>query len=216
MIIPLTGRHGAGKFALINSDDAPLVEGFSWFIALIKNIPYVVASVRTQRREQGEVSAREWRQIRLSRLVMGVSDPKTFVNFKDQNPLNCRKSNLRIATPAQSTRTRGILGSSRNRYKGVYQVGGYFGARISVNRRCNRLGVFDTEEQAAAAYDDAARELHGVFARPNFASPAPLPARHKHHARYITAQGKTMTISGWARESGVSRATISRRLRHYV
>lgn len=55
-------------------------------------------------------------------------------------------------------------------YKGVsfHKLTGRWSAQIGVNRRLHYLGLFDTPEQAAYAYDAAAKEHHGEFARLNF------------------------------------------------
>lgn len=61
--------------------------------------------------------------------------------------------------------TRGVPSSQ---YKGVYKKRSRWAARIAVNGETTWLGTFKTEEEAARAYDAAAKRLHGEFARLNF------------------------------------------------
>ena len=53
-------------------------------------------------------------------------------------------------------------------YKGVVRSRNGWVARIGHEREVRYLGYFATEEDAARAYDAAARELRGEFARLNF------------------------------------------------
>jgi hypothetical protein len=46
--------------------------------------------------------------------------------------------------------------------------------QIKINHKSHYIGIFKDEEEAARAYDKAARELHGEFAALNFPNdPAP-------------------------------------------
>ena len=77
-------------------------------------------------------------------------------------------SNLRIATSSQNAMNRRPRANSK--YKGVYwhKTSGKWQAEITSQDRYKFLGSFTTPEAAALAYDEAARELHGEFAKLNF------------------------------------------------
>ena len=55
-----------------------------------------------------------------------------------------------------------------SKYVGVSLRGSHWAANIARNRTTYYLGAFDTEELAAEAYDDKAKELYGENARLNF------------------------------------------------
>lgn len=58
------------------------------------------------------------------------------------------------------------------RYKGVrLDASGWWYASIRVNGVRKHLGIWKTPEEAARAYDMAAREVHGDFGRYNFPEP---------------------------------------------
>ena len=86
----------------------------------------------------------------------------------DGNGLNNRRHNLRLATSSQNCKNRRPHGVSQ--YLGVYFHGpsGKWLAQISAVGVRRHIGLFANEEDAASAYDRAAREHHGEFARLNF------------------------------------------------
>lgn len=86
----------------------------------------------------------------------------------DGGGLNNRRSNLRICTCSQNHMNRHrAWGSSI--YKGVYYYKRYmkWGARIQINRKQLHLGYFNSEIEAAKAYNKAAIKYYGEFARIN-------------------------------------------------
>lgn len=107
----------------------------------------------------------------LHRLLL-VAAAGQFVDHANGDTRDNRRANLRLCTKQQNNRNR-VSPRTRTGYKGVQRLRGsrHFYASIGVNRRHIYLGAFDTQEQAARAYDAAAREHFGPFARLNFPSP---------------------------------------------
>lgn len=110
-------------------------------------------------------------QIWLHRLLLGIKAGE-YVDHRNGNPLDNRRCNLRKATPAQNTYNTRPHGQVK--YKGVRHIivngenTGRFRAGITIDGKGVHLGSFSTEIEAAIAYDEAARKLHGEFARLNF------------------------------------------------
>lgn len=131
------------SYALIDARDAHLLES-TWSMTN----GYVVRSVKT---ENG------WRKEYLHRLVMGLTtEDAVLVDHKDGNKVNCRRSNLRLATKSlnmqntygrrDATYPRGVVFDKRR---------GVFYARVTLNGRTRPLGTFHdvaSADRAARAY----------------------------------------------------------------
>ena len=106
--------------------------------------------------------------ILLHRFLLGAEESQ-MVDHVNGDKMDCRVANLRLATDGQNAANKTMLGN-RTGYKGVERINhgtGNWRARIMVGRRCIHLGVFPTPVEAARAYDRAAVEHFGEFARTN-------------------------------------------------
>lgn len=88
------------------------------------------------------------------------------VDHMDNNGLNNRRSNLRLATYSQNAANRRRNKGKADGYKGVYWCKGKakWRAKICVNQRDIHIGYYDTPDDAHSAYCAAAVKYHGEFA----------------------------------------------------
>lgn len=106
----------------------------------------------------------KYRTARLAWLYMKHAWPNGEVDHKDLDNTNDRWVNLRDATTSQNTANR-ILPPNAAGHKGVRRHGSGWQARITKDKKVISLGVFSTAALAADAYEKAAINLFGEFAR---------------------------------------------------
>lgn len=104
--------------------------------------------------------------IALHRVIAGAG-PRDMVDHINGDTLDVRRENLRLCTHAENMRNSKVRKHNKLGIKGVYydERKGKYRAAIRVNNKKTWLGLHDTAEKAKAAYDEAAKRLHGAFAR---------------------------------------------------
>ena len=110
-------------------------------------------------------------QTYMHRLITGAKKGEE-VDHINGNKLDNRKGNLRIVTKSENAMNKSI--STKNNTSGFKGVSFYkrlskWQAYVHKNGKCICLGYFETREQAAKAYDIAAKEYYGEYARLNYA-----------------------------------------------
>jgi len=100
-------------------------------------------------------------------LTTGVDPADHEVDHRDMNPSNNKIENLRLATHGQNAGNQNKFRNNRLKYKGITKNGRGYQACIGVKGKQISLGTFDTQEEAAARYNQAALKHHGEFARLN-------------------------------------------------
>ncbi|MGQ9686256.1 MAG: HNH endonuclease [Thiobacillaceae bacterium] len=104
------------------------------------------------------------RTVYMHRLIAGASNGAV-VDHINRNRLDNRRSNLRLTDWAGNGRNRT---PGRFRYRGIRQIGSFWGVRIKHEGIRHILQGLETAEDAALAYDMAAIALFGVHAPTNF------------------------------------------------
>lgn len=89
------------------------------------------------------------------------------IDHIDGNRSNNRIENLRICSSFDNQHNRKKNKNNTSGYKGVTKVKNRWTAEIMCNSTKHRLGIFDTKELAAIAWNEASIKLHGVFAHQN-------------------------------------------------
>jgi hypothetical protein len=90
--------------------------------------------------------------------------PRSEVDHIDGNRANNAPSNLRLATRKQQLGNTARSRVNSSGFKGVARCQNRWRAYIVADRKQKHIGVYDTPEQAAAAYKEAAASLFGDFA----------------------------------------------------
>jgi len=92
-------------------------------------------------------------------LIDQKTEKNDLVGAINGNKLDCRLENICWRSRAVASRKRKT--SSKTGYTGVYKENNRYRAVISVNRKSIHIGMFDTAEKAALAYNQKSVELFG-------------------------------------------------------
>ena len=156
MEIALRGKKGEGKFALVDDEDFEYLNQFKWSLG---KDGYAIRCFR----EGGKTKS-----ILMHRELLNLENvPNIKVDHIFHDKLDNRKEMLRLCSTSQN----GMNRVKQNRpsssiYKGVFfhSIAKKWQAQIRYNKKVKNLGLYLTEEEAAKAYNEKAKELFGEFA----------------------------------------------------
>jgi len=150
-----------GKFALVDDEDYDWLMQWKW--------NYHSDGYAT-RMSGGRLNRQK---ILMHRVIMNAPDNTEVDHINDEGQtdgLDNRRRNLRICLHSENQRNRGKQQNNTSGFKGVsYHVRGKrWYAQIQVNSKKIHVGYYDTPEEAARAYDKAAKQYFGEFTWLNF------------------------------------------------
>lgn len=154
--VPLTN---SSHLAIVDDEDGPRVLERSWRLRnkggyVVTGIPYADG----RRNGAGKI---QYTNLGLHRFVLGLKpgDPQE-VDIRDGNPLNCRRSNLRVADRSTIGMKRKPQEGGTSKYRGVFwdQHKRYWQAVIKVDGEKHYLGSFADEESAGVAAETFLKE----------------------------------------------------------
>jgi hypothetical protein len=146
------GKNFNKLFALVDDEDFELVKDINWSF----HKGYII-------------NRANYKKIYLHRLIMDCPKDK-IIDHINLNTLDNRKSNLRICNQGENSRNTNKYRNNTSGFKGVTweKLRNKWSAEITFKYKHFHIGRFDTALHAAMAYDIAAKDLHGKFAKLNF------------------------------------------------
>lgn len=160
VLIKCTG----GKSILVDETDVERVRQFSWHVSYNKGRGPASCYARRKIHRTAE-GLRPTAQC-VHRFLL---DPPANMQIDhiNGNPLDNRRSNLRVCSASQNMANRPRRLSSG--FRGVRLIRGkYWAARITYQNKGIHIGCYPTADDAARGYDAKALELFGEFATLNF------------------------------------------------
>lgn len=142
-------------FAVIDDEDAARVLQHKWCANKVTNNKVYVHR-RLPKSDGGKM-------IKLHRFIMNIDEKGICVDHINGDPLDNRKTNLRVCTQGENLRNyRNAWG--KEGIRGIRKTpAGKFRARIRYNLKLYDIGTFDTQHDASIAYAFASSLLHGDF-----------------------------------------------------
>jgi AP2 domain-containing protein len=142
-----------GLTALVDDSDYAWLSQYKW---CADSDGYAVRSERTNGRKHN---------VSMHRLIMNAQ-PGQEIDHKDWNKVNNQRVNLRFASETENRHNTPLSSRNTSGYKGVswYKRHKKWEARIKIGKRNIRLGLYQSKEDAARAYNAAALEFIPDFA----------------------------------------------------
>ena len=159
--IELKSKKYGNMFALIDDDLYEELRKFKWSLEKSRHTFYAVRK---------EIVYGENHYIKMHRQIMGLKKGDgVIVDHKDHNGLNNQKNNLRNATISQNNQNSRSRKNSTSKYLGVafFKATKKWHSQISVNKKLKHIGFFNTEVEAALAYNKMASKFYGEYANLN-------------------------------------------------
>ena len=138
-----------GQEFIVDVDDLELTQTRTWCIG---KTGYLVASLNGK-------------NIKLHRYLLGLTNPSDVVDHINRNPLDNRKSNLRICSQNENSKNTKLQTNNTTGYPGIkLKPNGSYYTRITVDYKEIYLGTFDNFEDAVKVRKAAERKYYGEFA----------------------------------------------------
>ena len=163
--IPLSGKNGVGKFALVDDEDYESINKHGWFMSGRGILSQY--AVRGEWKKINGVAKNQ--RIYIHRVVMGLGnarEDKVFVDHKDGNTLDNRKENLRLCTRAENTRNLNRLRTNnKSGFRGVHfdKKINKWRVLITYNRKKYYFGSFIEKMDAVKRHEIEAKRMFGEF-----------------------------------------------------
>lgn len=148
-----------GMVAVVDDDDFDRLAQYNWRYSGRKRGGHAARVVYINGKQASILMHRE--------IMNPPSDLE--IDHINGNGIDNRKQNLRVATHAQNLRNQTVRSTNKLGVKGVCltRQKDKYRATITTNGKQKQIGVFNTVEEAKAAYDKAAPLYHGAFASVN-------------------------------------------------
>lgn len=157
-----------GKYAIVDDEDYSYLNRLSWYAKTYRGITHAVMRIR----DGSFGNSKKKANIYMEQFLIKV--PNNYkIGHINRDTLDNRKENLRATTQTKSLAyARKRKAKTYSKFKGVTfnknkKDDKKWIANIVKNYRRYYLGYFKTEEEAALAYNERARELYGEFAYQN-------------------------------------------------
>lgn len=152
--------------AIVDDEDYEYINQWRWH----SYNGYAVRAMRMKSSEYGKKDGK-YVTVKMHRLIVNASKDKE-VDHINGNPLDNRKTNLRLVTSQQNKWNQKTKTNNTSGFKGVSLFKDRFRSKpwrayIVIDNKQKSLGVYESKLEAARAYNEGAKKYFGEFARFN-------------------------------------------------